>query len=178
MSGTPWKDYGLISYISQHVADLGKTKLHKLVYLIKEIGKVPVGFNFRFYNYGPYSDNLAETLDFVTSLQGVKMKYDATVNMYEISAGENAAKLVEKANPELQNNKEAIDGILAAYGNNTAKELELITTIIYSNKNYEAKSVDILTQTTKNLKPKFSTNEIQASIRKLQAAGLLSLLHQ
>lgn len=175
MSGTPWKDYGLVSYISQNVADLGKTKLHKLVYLIKEIGKVPVGFNFRFYNYGPYSDSLAETLDFVASLQGVKMKYDASVNMYEITAGENAEKLVEKANPELQTNKDAIDRILAAYGNKTAKELELITTILYSNKNYDAKSVEILTQTTKNLKPRFTIHEIQASIRQLQTAGLLSL---
>ncbi|ACM18946.1 hypothetical protein Geob_0580 [Geotalea daltonii FRC-32] len=175
MSGTPWKDYGLISYISQNVTDLGKTKLHKLVYLIKEVGKVPVGFNFRFYNYGPYSDNLAETLDFVTSLQGVKMNYDSTANMYEISAGENAAKLVEKATAELEPNKPTIDGILTAYGNKTAKELELITTILYANKNYEAKSVEALTHTTKNLKPKFSLTEIRASIGQLQASDLLSL---
>lgn len=175
MSGTPWKDYGLISYISQHVTDLGKTKLHKLVYLIKEVGKVPVGFNFRFYNYGPYSDNLAETLDFVTSLQGVRMKYDSFANMYEISPGDNADKLVEKATAELDSNKQAIDVILATYGSKTAKELELITTIIYANRNYNARTEDTLASTTKDLKPKFGLPEIRKTITKLQEDNLIFL---
>lgn len=177
MIGTPWKDYGLISYISKNVPDLGKTKLHKLVYLIKEIGKVPVGFNFRFYNYGPYSDNLAETLDFVTSLRGVNMQYDTFANMYEISPGENADKLVEKAEPEMRANREIIDQILAAYGKKTAKELELLTTIIFANRNYNAKSMNELETTTKQLKPKFSIPEIKSAIENLKAAQLLSIVH-
>ena len=175
MSGTPWKDYGLVSYISEKVGDLGKTKLQKLVYLIKEVGKVPIGFNFRFYNYGPYSDNLAETLDFVTSLQGVNMRYDINQNMYEISPGENASKLVDKADSELRPYYSTIDSILAAYGGKKVKELELITTILYANKYYDAKSVTTLSKITRDLKPKFSTATIKEAIEKLSENDLLSL---
>lgn len=175
MNGTPWKDYGLISYISSKIDELGKTKLHKLVYLIKEIGNVPVGFNFRFYNYGPYSDNLAETLDFVSSLDGVKMRYVSSSSMYEIKPGDKSENLVEKAMPELTAYKTNIDSILTSYGNKSAKELELITTLIYANRNYDKKSETELTTVTKELKPKFTIPEIQASIAQLNTSHLLEL---
>jgi uncharacterized protein YwgA len=173
MSGTPWNDYGLIAYVAKNVHGLGKTKLHKLIYLIKEIGEVPIGFNFRFYNYGPYSDNLAETLDFVNSLDGVIMKYDPRMNMYEITPGECADKLIEKASSNINTYKTSIDSMLTTYGGKLAKELELISTIIYANRNYKLKDDDSLASTTCDLKPKFNLVEIKSAIEQLRTEGLL-----
>lgn len=173
MSGTPWNDYGIIAYISKNVPDLGKTKLQKLIYLMKEVGKVPLVYSFRFYNYGPYSDKLAENLDYVNSLDGVKMSYEPFYNMYEIKPGESADKLIEKAMSSIEPSKPQIDFILNTYGIKTARDLELITTIIYVDKNNHQPDEKALAGMTHDLKPKFSSTEIFSEIDKLKTSGLI-----
>jgi uncharacterized protein YwgA len=71
MSGTPWNDYGLVAHFAKRLGgghNLGKTKLQKLVYLLRELKGVRVGYDFRFYNYGPYSDSLSGDLGYLQSL--------------------------------------------------------------------------------------------------------------
>jgi uncharacterized protein YwgA len=41
---------------------VGKVRLQKIVYLLEQLG-VPTGFSFSYHHYGPYSDELADTVE-------------------------------------------------------------------------------------------------------------------
>lgn len=47
----------------------GRTRLQKMVYLLKNSFNVPFGFEFRMYFYGPYSDSLADVLQLFKSVE-------------------------------------------------------------------------------------------------------------
>lgn len=46
----------------------GRTRLQKLVYLLKTRYGIPFSFNFRPYYYGPYSDELSNLISFLNAL--------------------------------------------------------------------------------------------------------------
>ena len=62
----PWHRYSLIGYLSKCLQDtpgsLGKTVMQKLIYLMQEAKGVPCGYEYRFYNYGPYASELSRDL--------------------------------------------------------------------------------------------------------------------
>jgi hypothetical protein len=59
----------------------GRTRLQKMVYLLKNSFNIPFGFEFRMYFYGPYSDSLADALQLLKSVELVEE------NMVEIARG-------------------------------------------------------------------------------------------
>ena len=44
----------------------GRKRIQKLVFLLKRQSKIPFSFDFKPYFYGPYSENLAQTIQFLT----------------------------------------------------------------------------------------------------------------
>ena len=175
MSGTPWNDYGLVAHVAKRLGggqNLGKTKLQKLVYLLRELKGVQVGYGFRFYNYGPYSDGLSGDLGYLQSLGGVKVTYDPFVNMYDIIAGDNAGILEEKAASFLQGNRDAIDEVIDKFGRRQAKDLELISTIVFVTKSGIRQERELVAK-VEELKPKFSEVEIHAALAELKGDGYL-----
>lgn len=171
MNSTPWNEYGMIAYISKNVTDLGKTKLQKLVYLAKEIKKVSVGYSFRFYNYGPYSDKLAENLDYVRSLEGVKVDYDPSWNMYNIIPSKNADILIEKAT-DINAKKQQLDELIAEFGAKNARELELVATIVYLDRHEHLTEAAMVNEVYR-LKPKYTHTDIKNEIVTLKDKGYI-----
>lgn len=173
MNGTPWNDYGLVAHIAQRLGgaqNLGKTKLQKLVYLLRELKGVQVGYDFRFYNYGPYSDGLSGDLGYLQSLGGVKVTYDPGVNMYDIVAGDKAGVLEGKAAEFLRENREALDDVINQFGRRQAKDLELISTIVFVAKSGLRQEGELVKK-VKELKPKFTESEITAALSELNEKG-------
>ena len=178
-SSTPWHQYAIISYLAQNLGGefkLGKTAVQKLVYLIQELGRVPIGYRFHFYHYGPYSSDLAGDLGFVNTLKGVSIDYDQSLNMYDITQGENSGVLISKASDFVKCYEKAMDKILRDFGRKRAQELELIATIIYVWKNAqdtENYTEDYLIDHVSELKPKFERSEIEAALNYLKLKGHL-----
>ncbi|HKU32716.1 MAG TPA: hypothetical protein VJR22_02580 [Candidatus Nitrosotalea sp.] len=50
----------------------GRKRLQKQVCILKYGAKIPFNYEFRSYYYGPYSDNLTEAIDTLTSLGFIK----------------------------------------------------------------------------------------------------------
>jgi uncharacterized protein YwgA len=172
MSGTPWNDYGLVAHIAKRLGgghNLGKTKLQKLVYLLRELKGVRVGYDFRFYNYGPYSDSLSGDLGYLQSLEAVKVSYDPFMNMYDIIAGEKAEALEEKASGFLRENRADLDEVIERFGRRQAKDLELISTIVFVAKSGIRAERELISKVME-LKPKFTRDEIKAALDELNAA--------
>ena len=164
MSGTPWQAYGLIVHLAKRLNqnNFGKTKLQKLVYLADRLKRVKVGYDFTFYTYGPFSSDLASDLDYVNALEGVKITHDLSINMYEIHPGDNADRLEAKSEDFLRENQQAIDEIVERFGDKQAKELELIATLVFVNNSGILEKKEIISK-TKELKPRFSNEEVEES---------------
>ena len=56
----------LLIYLGKNVH--GRTRFQKTVCLLKHTYKIPFHFKFRSYYYGPYSDDLADTLSLLQGL--------------------------------------------------------------------------------------------------------------
>src|SRR6266850_259581 len=96
----PWHQYAVISYTAAKAEGgpaLGKTAMQKLIYLMQELHRVPVGYRFRLYTYGPYSSDLAEDLTYVEYLGGLTIHYEPAQNTYKIRTGRDSNTLVGRA---------------------------------------------------------------------------------
>jgi uncharacterized protein YwgA len=155
---------------------LGKTATQKLVYLTQELEGVPIDYRFRFYYYGPYSSDLAGDLEYLNTLQGVKITYDPFVNMYHIRSGEKTNVLIEKAQEFVSQYEEKIERIVRTFGGKRADELELIATIVYVWKSAQGEGIKDekqLIDQVAELKPKFNAQEIQTALEHLKVNGYL-----
>lgn len=179
MNPTFWNNYGLLAYIVKRLGvyeNLGKTKLQKLVFLMKELKNVPVQYRFHFYTYGPFSSDLAGDLSYLDYIGGVKIYGDSYQNGYEIRPGDSTEYLIQKADIFLKWNQPAIDDILNQFGSKQARDLELIATLVYVayySPVYQEGDRDHLIFQTKELKPKFNEAEIDSAISELQYFGYL-----
>lgn len=68
----PEKFYKLLYLIKCGKEIDSKTKLQKIVFLLKEEYGLDLGFKFIRYNYGPYSHDLTETLESMKTLEIVE----------------------------------------------------------------------------------------------------------
>jgi uncharacterized protein YwgA len=176
----PWHQYTMIAYLALQLGKggkLGKTAMQKLIYLIQALEGVPVGYSFHFYHYGPYSSDLAGDLEFVDTLQGIRITYDPYINMYNISAGDKAHLIIKKAEDFLEQYKGKIDRVISIFGNKRAEDLELIASIVYTGRMaqvYDDDGERSLVKRVAELKPKFSIQEIEHALNDLKTRGYLA----
>lgn len=169
-----WARYALITHLAKEIGgsqQFGKKAAQKVVYLLQELGRVPVGYRYTFYTYGVFSSELANTLGVVEGLEGIKVDYDENQNTYQIEPGVKADKLGKRGADFLIQHKDAIAKIVSFAKHRTAKRLELISTIVFVKKNeYLGNDIDQkkLIQRVKELKPQFDDPEIMAGIDALR----------
>jgi uncharacterized protein len=174
---TPWNEYGLLAYLARRLENrrLGKTKLQKLVYFLLEAKKIPVGYRYRFYTYGPYSDTLAGDVDYLSEIGVLKVAYDVGIGGYNITPGEKAKILEEKAQPFLNFHKQAVDDVLEHLSDKNVRDLELLSTVLYlfSNDNKCRVSFDTLVAKATKLKPHLRKHDIGSGLEMLKKNNLL-----
>jgi uncharacterized protein len=170
MSEVEKNKHALITYVADKLGKgkLGKKALQKIMHLIQDLEKVPVGYSFPFYTYGPFSDDLSFDADIVKMFGGITMDYDSVNNAYSISSGENAKIIIKEGEAFLNQYKAGISNVLDRFGNKTAKELELLSTIVYLKREDSKISDASLVSKVRALKPKYSENEINAAFSGLK----------
>lgn len=168
--------YGVITDLAVQLQEreaqqFGKTALQKLIFLLQEVYKVDMGYHFGFYTYGPFAAELLNDLDFAQCIGAVTIESadPAAGSGYRIQAGLMATDTMERASKFLTEHRGVINSLLDSFGKKSAKELELLTTIIYLNK--EVKPLDISQSDAirwiRELKPRFTEHEVQSAIREL-----------
>ena len=101
---------------------LGRTQLMKLCYFLQEIEGVPMRYDFRLFNYGPFDSEVLSDLGSACSHNTLK---EQTVTYhrgygYEITPGESAGELIEEleaSNPQLTSQ---IDRVVKAFAGDGA----------------------------------------------------------
>lgn len=176
----PWNRYGLISELTSRLKDkcpqFGKTILQKMVYLLQEVYDVKCGYQFDIYTYGPFTSQLLQDLDLVEALKGVRISsVISAVGGYYIEPGERNEELREKAREFLRDSSEAIDRLIKNFGSSNAKQLELLSTIVYVDRDMKDTGIsrENLTKMVGDIKPKFSGSEIESAVSILEAKRIL-----
>jgi len=188
MSGTagiPWKRYALIAELAHRLKDrpspFGKTKLQKLVFLLQELYKVESGYRFSLYTYGPFGSQIRQDLDIVDSLEGVKVEMVGTgLGGYHIAPGNKNEELREKGKCFItsQHVSESLDRLVSEFGEYNARELELRSTTVFVHRHAEIPNGEAgrrkLVQLVKEIKPRFSNEEIQETVGELEGKAYIS----
>jgi uncharacterized protein YwgA len=170
-----WDQYAVIAYLADKLGGtrrLGKKAMQKYVHLIQDLARVPVGYRFSFYTYGPYSSDLAGDLDILNSMNGIAIVFDDEDNAYRISSAENAAFFIDKGMRFLEHNKEKIDWIVDQFRGRFAKDLELTSTIVFLCENAfedEKRDKKGVMEMVRQLKPKYSAEQISRAVKELES---------
>lgn len=174
--------YGLLVRIAQLSTTqdfvLGKTKVQKLIFLLSELCEVQTGYSFRFYTYGPYSSELAGDIDYLSRIGVLQIKDNIESEGYSVSMGDQAKKVQDMVAVPMESMDENIKKIINEFGKCSAKELELIATLIYISKydpNFSGE-VKTLVEKVKELKPKFLDREIEIKVANLAKKKFLNML--
>ena len=174
----PWNKYALITDLAIKIkrinAQFGKTALQKMVFLLQELYGVNCGYDFQFYTYGPFSSDLLQDLEILEFNKGVAINSNPETGGYIIVQGEKATMILEKGKKFLEENKEKIEVAINKFGEYTARDLELRSTIIFVDK-YIAKKGDDILKIVQELKPKFDKKIIQGAYNQLEKDGFIRI---
>jgi uncharacterized protein len=178
-----WLRKNLLSeLVGQASCTLGRTALMKLAYLLQTLKGVPLGYDFRLYTYGPFDSDLLDDLGVVESLGMVKSQIvtfpKGSGYGYEFTPGPRRDLLQGRSRGALMDYQPAIRWALEKFGRNTAAELELISTIIYADREAARQGKPLsfaeFIRQVKEIKPHFSDQHIAARIDSLAGEGLLT----
>ena len=172
------KRLGIISKIVNEKPGLGKTAIMKYLFLLQKVYKVPLGYDFQIYTYGPYSSEVMEDIDHAKQLDIVLVElatYPGGFSGYNISPAKQLKTMLENEKTTIEEFKESINHVLEKFKDKTAKELELLTTIIYLYSVYKANgwSVDEVISNVQDIKPHFDEATIRTEYETLEKIGIL-----
>ncbi|MBI3680516.1 MAG: hypothetical protein HY235_08985 [Acidobacteria bacterium] len=171
----PWERYALIAEIVDRFrrenTTLGKTALQKTIFLLQRLFGVDCDYSYTLYTYGLYSADVARDLNIVEGFGAVDVLYDWGTNGYDIRPAAATEELRKRAAPFLKEIEGPLDRLIADFGQFTAKDLELRSTIIYLAKT--SMSETDLVERVHDVKPHFSHALIEAAIRELKNKGYL-----
>ncbi|NTW88543.1 MAG: SocA family protein [Desulfobulbaceae bacterium] len=177
----PWNQYATITELAVRLEhrspQFGKTVLQKIVYLLQTLFNVDCGYNYTLYYYGPYAADLLTDLDYVQNLGGIKiLEMERGIR---ILPGEKHQELCNRAKPFLNASEEGIEKVVSEFGDLTAKELELIATIVYADREVNGTGVIYshlkFINLIQGIKPGFSQSEIEKNIKVLEDVGHIAI---
>lgn len=178
---TFWNRIGLIAALVERAADqpFGRTALVKLAYLLQVFRRVPLGYDFRLYTYGPFDAEVLNDLAQAQALQVVEVKIvpNAVGYGYDIRPGSNIKWAKGRVASWLSEHEEALNWAMGEFGHRTASELELIGTIIYvdreNRKQNQSVSVESLIQRVREIKPHFTEDFVKSKVEELVEKAFL-----
>jgi hypothetical protein len=170
--------------IGQAPGRLGRTAIMKLAYLLQTVKDLPLGYDFRLHTYGPFDSDVLNDLGSAEALGAVKSQMvtfpSGSGYGYEFTTGANGAFIRQKAGGRLSDHEPAIRWALDEFGSRSAAELELLTTIIYADREAaqrrEQLSVKELARKVGEVKPHFPEQYVVEKVEELSRKRLLIAL--
>lgn len=178
-----WNRIGLIVSIveKKHPKIFGRTAIMKLLYLLQTIKNVPLKYDFSLYIYGPFDQDVLDDLDYAETLGAVTSEviYYSSGYGYQIGPGEKTDKIKEQTKVFLEKHQGSIDDIFDEFGEDSASDLELISTVIYTDRLLAQRKnkagMDKLVEMVTKIKPRFKKEYVRGKSRDLKERGFLVL---
>lgn len=136
----------------------GKKAVQKLLYVLQRRSKEAKHYGFSFYNYGVYSHDLARDLAEAERYDFLDVDYDEVINAYSIKPSLNFPenKRFVPHFYDLEFLKDVLD--------RSARELELITTIMFVSCEEKISDKSQIVGRVLELKPKFNEGEVRENL--------------
>jgi hypothetical protein len=150
---------------------LGRTAIVKLPYLLQVLRGVPLRYDFSLYTYGPFDSDVLEDLSYAGVFGAVTEKIvpHARGYGYEVKPGRRWPELRKQAKDWLDKYEDDIQWVIREFGDSSAAELELVSTIIFADRENAGKgepvSLERLAREVRQIKPKFSSEYVLAKCR-------------
>ncbi|MHB1561798.1 MAG: hypothetical protein ACYC61_30480, partial [Isosphaeraceae bacterium] len=178
-----WFRLGILSeLVARSDTKLGRTAIMKLAFLLQTVRGVPLGYNFRLYTYGPYDGDVLDDLGQAEAMRAIESSLVAFPGGYgyEFSTGPESERIRSMAGPEIQGHRDDLSWVLGEFGGRSAADLELLSTIVYADREsfgrHQSVSVEELCRQVREIKPRFSEEYVNDSIRSLRVLGMLQSL--
>ncbi len=159
---------------------LGRTALMKCLFFLKTLRNVPLPYNFRLYTYGPFDGDVLEDLRYAESLGAIESTVFAYPGGYgyEFRVGPQAGRIEERASEFVSQQQENIAWVLSEFGNRSALDLEMASTLVYIDRALGEKGATVsiadLAKKVRDVKPHLAANIIENEARKLSQKGILN----
>jgi hypothetical protein len=164
-----------IAYTAKKLSGLSKTGMMKVMYLLQQVYKVPLNYEFTIYTYGPYDVEVLTHTD-IAERDGL-----IRINQPDLARGSIGYKIYPKASKHVERFPEeysnAIDKISEHFQDYTARKWELAATIVYVHNAHMMNETSIckpaLCERVHRLKPHFDNTDISIEYDKLEKIGFL-----
>jgi hypothetical protein len=165
---------------SRNSAGLGRTAIMKLMYFLQVLKKVPLGYSYRLYTYGPYDDQVLEDLRLATDQEAVSaqaFQWQGGIG-YKIKPGKNERQFIERAGKQLSDIDAQLDWVMLEFGNRSASDLEVISTVIYVDRAAAEEGEHLtekqIVERVAEVKPHHTAQKIAAVVADLKAKNLIN----
>lgn len=180
----PWHRFALIVALVEKAPSgyLGRTAIMKSVYLLQVLRDLRLNYRFGLYTYGPYDSDVLDDLAFARSLAAVTVdpvEYPMGYG-YQVRPGPAAGQIKARAAEFLAKHDHDIAWVMREFGDRTASELELISTIVYADRSLAAKNQRVplpdLVRRVRAVKPHFTERQVLEFAESLRVKGLLQAI--
>ena len=157
-----------------HPHPLGRTAIMKLVYFLQALHKVPLGYDFRIYTYGPYDSQVLEDLK-VAELKGALRSSAvgyAVGTGYAITPGPAVDEVVDRAR-SIQDFISKVALVLGDFGNRSAIDLEMSSTLVFVDQAEFSSDFQALARKVKEMKPRLEIANIVQEAKLLKKKGYI-----
>ena len=162
---------------------LGRTALMKFAYLLQTCKGIPLGYKFALYNYGPYDGTVLSDLSQAETLRMIKsrmVQYQSGNVGYQYSTTKACDALCQVVGDELLRYDAEINWVIAQFGSSSAADLELISTIVFAEREIRRKTNVVsrseLSRRVEAIKPHFDDETIGEKIDNLHELHLIGQL--
>ena len=178
MKDTMWNKLGLLAALVRQAPGqtLGRTVLMKLLFLLTAVRDVPLGYRFQMYTYGPFDSEVLSDVDYAARLDALSVEIERYPNGYGyvIQPGQGAEAIMARARPFLDAHQSDINWVVETFAPLSAVDLELLSTIVYVDREHRVSTLDDVISTVHEIKPRFDTATIRRESERLQEAGIVA----
>jgi uncharacterized protein len=158
---------------------LGRTQVMKLCYFLQELKGVPLGYDFRLFNYGPFD---SEVLSDLSSGCGLGALVEDTVLYpkgygYAIKPGPQIEQFAQELDAVDTTLGAHVDQVVREFGGFSASELELRSTILFVDREFastgSAATANEIAERVRRIKPHFELSVIERRVSDMTDMGQL-----
>jgi hypothetical protein len=165
----------MVALVEGTNSGVGRTALMKLCFFLQVIRRVPLGYDFSLYSYGPFDSDVMSDLQSAEGLNALQSKtviYPGGYG-YSISSGFQSNQVKQYSLSFLQQYSEDIKWVSTTFGSYTASDLELLSTISFVSIKEKLLTNAEIAQRISVIKPHFSMSQIQQKVDWLDSQSLL-----
>jgi len=173
----------ILTEVVRQTREIGRTSLMKMAYLLQTVKRVPLGYDFELYLYGPYSTQVLGDLSIAAFWGALREEYYTTRNGYgyKITLGcpaEDMPQGDQTRGSIPESYREAVRWLVEKFKNYTASEMEAVGTLVWIDReamgNRDTLSMEKLLDIAEEIKPNFPRERFRQLAEKLIDEGVLS----